>query len=50
MFDEGYKRVPRFFAIPSGFQKVIQFNGEEYYFYFPNEDVAGRDWVEFKIR
>jgi len=50
MFDEGYKRVPGGAAIPSGFQKVIQFNDEEYYFYFPNEDVAGRDWIEFKIR
>tara|TARA_R110000822_G_scaffold203868_1_gene340730 strand:+ start:34 stop:627 length:594 start_codon:yes stop_codon:yes gene_type:complete len=35
--------------IPVGFTKVIWCDGERFEFYFPNEDVAGQDWVTFKI-
>jgi len=35
--------------VPIGFTKIIQCDGERFEFYFPNADVAGRDWSEFKI-
>ena len=52
MFEEtinGYNRVKGGAAIPSGFQKTIIFDGKEYQFYFPNQDVAGQDWSTFLI-
>ena len=42
-------RVPGGAAIPTGFKKTIEFDGKVYQFYFPNEDVAGQDWFNFKI-
>ena len=44
---DGYNRVPGGAAIPSGFEKTIYFEGNEYTFYFPNQDVAGQDWFNF---
>ena len=35
--------------VPIGFTKTIWCDGERFEFYFPNADVAGRDWSEFKI-
>lgn len=49
MFNEGFGRVKGGAAIPSGFQKTIYFDGKEYQFYFPNQDVAGQDWSTFLI-
>jgi endonuclease G len=34
--------------IPSGFTKIILCDGEKFEFYFPNKDVAGIDWSNFK--
>lgn len=34
--------------IPIGFTKTIWCDGERFEFYFPNKDVAGIDWNEFK--
>ena len=34
--------------VPVGFSKTIICDGEWFEFYFPNKDVAGRDWSEFK--
>ena len=42
--------LPTGALIPIGFTKIIWCDGEKFEFYFPNEDVAGRDWIEFKIR
>jgi len=37
-------------SIPSGFTKRIEIKGiETWEFYFPNEDVAGKDWGDFRI-
>ena len=47
MFTGEIKRVSGGAAIPTGFEKTIIFDGKEYKFYFPNEDVAGEDWVNF---
>ena len=47
LFTAPIERVPGGAAIPSGFQKTIIFDGKEYIFYFPNQDVAGQDWVNF---
>jgi len=44
---DGYNRVKGGAAIPSGFEKTIYFDGKEYTFYFPNQDVAGQDWFNF---
>ena len=44
---DGYNRVKGGAAIPSGFEKTIYFDGNEYTFYFPNQDVAGQDWFNF---
>lgn len=34
--------------VPIGFSKTIICDGEWFEFYFPNKDVAGHDWSEFK--
>lgn len=47
LFTPPIERVPGGAAIPSGFQKTIIFDGKEYQFYFPNQDVAGQDWINF---
>ena len=36
--------------IPSGFTKIIEIKGiETWEFHFPNKDVAGRDWGDFRV-
>lgn len=35
--------------VPVGFTKTIWCDGEKFEFYFPNLDVAGQDWITFKI-
>ena len=36
--------------IPSGFTKIIEIEGvDTWEFYFPNEDVAGKDWGDFQV-
>ncbi len=34
-------------TIPSGFKKTIKFDNKEIIFYFPNNDVSGKDWGHF---
>jgi DNA/RNA endonuclease G (NUC1) len=34
--------------VPIGFTKTIWCDGERFDFYFPNKDVAGHDWIEYK--
>ena len=36
--------------VPVGFTKTIWCDGEKFEFYFPNADVAGQDWITFKIK
>jgi len=47
-FEEDRKKVPGGATIPSGFTKTIMFDNKEFIFTFPNEDVAGQDWGDFK--
>jgi len=35
--------------VPVGFSKTIICDGEVFEFYFPNRNVAGHDWIEYKI-
>ena len=35
--------------VPVGFTKIIWCDGEKFEFYFPNEDIAGHDWIEYKV-
>ena len=48
-FDEQPLRIPGGAAIPKGFYKTIFIKGYTWKFYFPNVDVAGEDWSNFKI-
>ncbi len=36
-------------TVPDGFTKTIIWDGREECFYFPNEDVKGINWIEFRI-
>src|SRR6056300_595177 len=47
-FEEERQTVPGGATIPSGFIKRIMFDGKEFTFIFPNTDVAGQDWGDFK--
>jgi DNA/RNA endonuclease G (NUC1) len=47
IFSGDVQKVPGGATIPTGFEKTIYFDGKEYTFYFPNEDVAGQDWFNF---
>ena len=47
-FEEERQTVPGGATIPSGFVKRIMFDGKEFTFVFPNTDVAGQDWGDFK--
>lgn len=35
--------------VPAGFTKIIWCDGEKFEFYFPNKDIAGHDWIEYKV-
>ena len=48
LFEGEIQRVEGGAAIPSGFRKTLYFDGKVYQFNFPNEDVAGQDWIMFK--
>lgn len=47
VFSGDVQKVPGGATIPTGFEKTIYFDGKEYTFYFPNQDVAGQDWFNF---
>ena len=49
VFDENPQRVAGGAAIPSGFYKTIFTKENTWKFYFPNKDVAGEDWYNFRI-
>jgi|TARA_B110000908_G_C10206101_1_gene427799 DNA/RNA endonuclease G (NUC1) len=49
-FEGDLKIVNGGATVPSGFKKIIKFDNEEIIFYFPNNDVSGKDWGHFKIK
>ena len=48
-FEEIPERVPGGAAIPTSFTKEIHFGDRTIKFLFPNQDVAGEDWVNFLV-
>lgn len=48
-FDEIPSRVPGGAAIPISFTKEITFAGRTIKLLFPNQDVAGQDWITFMV-
>lgn len=36
-------------TVPDGFTKIIEWDGREECFYFPNDDVKGVNWIEFRV-
>lgn len=46
-FDGELEVVPGGATVPSGFIKTIKFDNTEIMFYFPNTNVAGKDWGSF---
>jgi DNA/RNA endonuclease G (NUC1) len=49
-FDPSPRILDHGAALPCGFTKIIIVNGIAMEFYFPNEDIGGKDWSEFLIR
>lgn len=47
VFSNDVRKVLGGATIPTGFKKTINFDGKQFSFYFPNEDVAGQDWFSF---
>ena len=48
-FSENSLLLPTGATVPDGFTKTITWEGKEECFYFPNKDVSGTDWIEFRI-
>jgi endonuclease G, mitochondrial len=48
--DKPQNWLPTGALVPVGFTKIIWCDGEKFEFYFPNADVAGQDWITFKIK
>ena len=49
LFQSEEEWLPTGALIPSGFRKKITTPDHEYLFEFPNQDVAGEDWSNFRI-
>ena len=48
--DKPQNWLPTGALVPVGFTKTIWCDGERFDFYFPNTDVAGQDWITFRIK
>ena len=48
-FSQSSTRLPTGATVPDGFTKIIEWDGREECFYFPNDDVKGINWIEFRI-
>ena len=49
LFDETPKKVKGGASIPKGFDKSIYYNDTVIKFSFPNMDVSGMDWEDFRV-
>ena len=49
IFDENPEKVPGGASIPKGFDKSIYFNDTVVKFSFPNQDVSGHPWEDFRV-
>jgi len=48
-FSKDSKVLPTGSTVPDGFTKTIIWDDREECFYFPNKDVKGVNWIEFRI-
>jgi DNA/RNA endonuclease G (NUC1) len=48
-FSKSSTKLPTGAIVPDGFTKIIKWDGREECFYFPNDDVKGINWIEFRI-
>jgi len=48
LFEEEEEWLPTGALVPSGFKKTIKTPENEWTFVFPNRDVAGQDWINFR--
>ena len=48
LFENEEQWLPSGALVPSGFKKTITTPENEWVFVFPNRDVAGQDWVNFR--
>lgn len=48
-FSQSSTKLPTGATVPDGFTKIIEWDGREECFYFPNDDVKGINWIEFRI-
>ena len=48
LFEGKLTVLPSGATVPSGFVKIIEFNGQKHTFNFPNIDTKGTDWVDYK--
>lgn len=49
LFEDEEQWLPTGALVPSGFRKTIKVGTESWVFEFPNANVAGRDWSDFRI-
>ena len=49
-FSKDSKVLPTGATVPDGFTKTIIWDDREECFYFPNKDVKGVNWIEFRIK
>ena len=50
LFENEEQWLPSGALVPSGFKKTITTPENEWVFVFPNSDVAGQDWVNFRTK
>ena len=48
-FSQSSTKLPTGATVPDGFTKIIEWDGREECFYFPNDDVKGINWIEFRV-
>ena len=50
LFEGKITVLPSGATVPSGFVKIIEFNGQKHTFNFPNIDTKGTDWIDYKVK
>ena len=49
LFDEDSEVLPTGATVPNGFRKTIYFDDKTVIFEFPNEQISGKRWIDFKL-
>lgn len=49
LFEGKLTKLPTGATVPSGFVKIIEFDGRKITFNFPNKDTKGTDWIDYKV-